>query len=292
MVAAKTKTKVLEALRVSKTFGGIKALDGVDLEVRAGQVGAVVGENGAGKSTLMNILSGVYQDYGGRIVLDGRQVVFANPKEAQDNGIGIIHQELNLIPHLSVAENVFLGREFRSALGLIDYKRMNSETTEILEKLGLRIDPKVPVASLRVGQQQVVEIARVISLNARILIMDEPTSAISEHEIGMLFDLIRSLAGQGVAIVYITHKLDELFQIADRVTVLRDGKLVGSSLVDSLAHDETVRMMVGRDVEDISAKAGVVRSRQVLKVKDICLEHPRRSGDYAVDHVSFNVRAG
>lgn len=292
MVAAKTETKVLEARNVSKTFGGIKALDGVDLEVYAGQVGAVVGENGAGKSTLMKILSGVYQDYGGQIVLDGQQVVFANPKEAQDNGIGIIHQELNLIPHLSVAENAFLGREFRNALGLIDYKRMNSETAKILEKLGLQIDPKVPVAGLRVGQQQVVEIARVLSLDARILIMDEPTSAISEHEIGILFGLIRSLADQGVAIVYITHKLDELFQIAHRVTVLRDGKLVGSNLVDGVGHDDIVRMMVGRDVKDFFVKANVVRPRQVLKVKDICLEHPRRSGDYVVDHVSFNVRAG
>ncbi|MHC4112981.1 MAG: ATP-binding cassette domain-containing protein, partial [Planctomycetota bacterium] len=150
MVTAKTQIKVLEACNVSKTFGGIKALDGVDLQVYASQVVAVVGENGAGKSTL------------GQIVLDGQQVVFANPKEAQDNGIGIIHQELNLIPHLSVAENAFLGREFLNALGLIDYKRMNRETARILEKLGLQIDPRVPVAGLRVGQQQIVEIARVL----------------------------------------------------------------------------------------------------------------------------------
>ncbi|MHC4564658.1 MAG: ATP-binding cassette domain-containing protein, partial [Planctomycetota bacterium] len=214
MSLSKTDNVVLRARGISKAFGGIKALDNVSLEICAGKVNAIVGENGAGKSTLMNILSGVYAEYEGHIILDGREVTFANPAEAQGSGIAIIHQELNLIPHLSVAENVFLGREFVSRAGLIDYRAMHNETTRILKRLDLDINPRVAVSGLRVGQQQVVEIAHALSLDARIVIMDEPTSAISDREIEILFGLIRSLTAQGVAVVYITHKLDELFQIA------------------------------------------------------------------------------
>jgi ribose transport system ATP-binding protein len=292
MALSKTDNIVLQAGRISKAFGGIKALDGVSLDVRAGKINAIVGENGAGKSTLMKVLSGVYQDYEGKILLDGREVSFANPKEAQDNGIAIIHQELNLIPQLSVAENVFLGREFINRLGLIDYRRMHSETTKILGRLHLDIDPKVPVFGLRVGQQQVVEIAHALSLDTRIVVMDEPTSAISEREVEILFGLIRSLAEHGVAIVYITHKLDELFQIADTVTVLRDGKLVGSSPVQEVTHDDIVRMMVGRDIKDFFVKTDVAKTRQVLSVREICLAHPKRPADRVVDRVSFAVNAG
>jgi ribose transport system ATP-binding protein len=292
MARSQTNNIVLKATNISKTFGGIKALDNVSLEIYAGKVNAIVGENGAGKSTLMKILSGVYQEYEGQIFLDGLQVTFTNPKEAQNNGIAIIHQELNLIPYLSVAENVFLGREFINRFGLIDYKRMHSKTKKLLERLDLHISPRTQVSSLRIGQQQVVEIAHALSLDTRIVIMDEPTSAISEHEIEVLFGLIRSLKAQGVAIVYITHKLDELFQIADSVTVLRDGKLVGSSSIGDVSHDDIVRMMVGRNMKDFFVKADVVKSREVLSVRDMCLAHPRRRGDYIVDHVSFTVKAG
>jgi ribose transport system ATP-binding protein len=288
----KNNKAVLQAKSISKTFGGIKALDSVNFEVYKGQVNAIVGENGAGKSTLMKVLTGIHQDYDGQIILDGRKVTFANPKEAQNNGIAIIHQELNLIPYLSVAENVFLGREFVNRLGLIDYKKMYGETKKLLERLDLHVNPRMKVSSLRIGQQQIVEIAHALSLDARIVIMDEPTSAISEHEIKVLFDLIRSLKAQGVAIVYITHKLDELFQIADSVTVLRDGKLVGSASIEDVKHDDMVRMMVGRDVKDFFVKAEVTKSKEVLSVKNMCLEHPRRQGDYVVDHVSFDVKAG
>jgi ribose transport system ATP-binding protein len=283
---------VLQAKNISKTFGGIKALDSVNFEVYEGRVNAIVGENGAGKSTLMKVLTGIYQDYEGQIILDGREVTFANPKEAQNSGIAIIHQELNLIPYLSVAENVFLGREFVNRLGLIDYKKMYGETKKLLERLDLHVNPRMKVSSLRIGQQQIVEIAHALSLDARIVIMDEPTSAISEHEVKVLFELIRSLKAQGVAIVYITHKLDELFQIADSVTVLRDGKLVGSAPIEDVKHDDLVRMMVGRDVKDFFVKAEVTKSKEVLSVKSMCLEHPRRRGDYAVDHVDFAVKAG
>jgi ribose transport system ATP-binding protein len=289
---SKTDNIILQAKSISKTFGGIKALDDVDLEVYQGRVNAIVGENGAGKSTLMKILTGVHREYDGQIILDGRKITFANPKEAQNNGIAIIHQELNLIPYLSVAENVFLGREFINWFGLINYKKMYSETRKLLERLDLHINPRVQVSSLRIGQQQIVEIAHALSLDARIVIMDEPTSAISEHEIKVLFDLIHSLKSQGVAVVYITHKLDELFQIADVVTVLRDGKLVGSSSIEDVTHDDIVRMMVGRDIKDFFIKAGVAKSNEILSVKDICLAHPKRQGDYVVDHVSFTVKAG
>ena len=292
MAQSQTNNIILKAMSISKTFGGIKALDDVSLEVYAGKVNAIVGENGAGKSTLMKILSGVYQEYEGQIYLDGLQVNFVNPKEAQNKGIAIIHQELNLIPYLSVAENVFLGREFINRFGLIDYKRMHSKTTELLERLDLHISPRTQVSNLRIGQQQVVEIAHALSLNTRIVIMDEPTSAISEHEVEVLFGLIRSLKAQGVAIAYITHKLDELFQIADTVTVLRDGKLIGSALIGDVSHDDIVRMMVGRNMKDFFVKSDVVKSREVLRVRDICLTHPKRRGDYIVDHVSFAVQAG
>jgi len=292
MAQSQTNKIILQAMDISKAFGGIKALDNVSLEIYAGKVNAIVGENGAGKSTLMKILSGVYQEYKGQIFLDGLQVTFANPKEAQNNGIAIIHQELNLIPYLSVAENVFLGREFINRSGLIDYKRMHSETRKLLDRLELHINPRTQVSSLRIGQQQVVEIAHALSLDARIVIMDEPTSAISEHEIEVFFGLIRSLKAQGVAIVYITHKLDELFQIAETVTVLRDGKLVGSSSIEDVSYDDIVRMMVGRNMKDFFVKSEVTKSREIFCIKDICLAHPRRRGDYIVDHVSFTVKAG
>jgi ribose transport system ATP-binding protein len=292
MVSSQNDNIVLKAMGISKAFGGIKALDDVTLEIHAGKVNAIVGENGAGKSTLMKILSGVYREYEGRIILNGRQVTFANPKEAQNSGITIIHQELNLIPYMSVAENVFLGREFINRFGLIDYGKMHGETKKLLDRLDLHISPRAKVSELRIGRQQVVEIAHALSLDCRIVIMDEPTSAISGHEIEVLFDLIRSLRAQGVAVVYITHKLDELFQIADWITVLRDGKLVGSDTLENISHDDIVRMMVGRDVKDFFIKADVVKEREVFNVKDICLANPARPGDYIVDHIGFSVKAG
>ena len=292
MIQRTANQVVLEAKEITKTFPGVRALDGVSFEVHRGKVNALVGENGAGKSTLMKILSGVYLQYEGKIFLEGREVRFSNPREAQNNGIAIIPQELNLIPYLSVAENVFLGREFVNPLGLIDYQRMYGETEEVLEKLNSQIDFKGLVCDLRVGQQQIVEIAKALSLDARVIIMDEPTSAISEREVEVLFDLIRSLTKHGVAIVYITHKLDELFQIADRVTVMRDGKVIRSSPVGEVTQDDVVRMMVGRDIKEFFVKTGASRQQQVFSIQDMCLSHPIRAGDYLVDHVSFSVREG
>ena len=228
MTATEHNEAVIAAEGITKSFGGIKALDGAYISVYAGQVNAVVGENGAGKSTLMKILSGIYRDYEGRIFLRGREVSFDSPRQAQEEGVAIIHQELNLIPHLSVAENIFLGREPLDRLGLIDFKRMYDQTSTLLGKLDLHVDPRKSVNELRVGQQQIVEVGKALALNARVIIMDEPTSAISEREVDVLFDLIGSLIQRGVAVVYISHKLGEVFRIAGNITVMRDGRTVAS----------------------------------------------------------------
>ncbi|OHB56202.1 MAG: D-xylose ABC transporter ATP-binding protein [Planctomycetes bacterium RBG_13_44_8b] len=292
MVSLSRDKVILEAKGIHKTFGGIKALDDVSIEIHADKVNAIVGENGAGKSTLMKILSGVYQDYKGQILLDGSEVYFSNPREAQNKGIAIIHQELNLIPYLSVAENIFLGREYVNSVGLVDYRRMNRETKDLLDKLNLQIDPQMLVSDLRVGQQQIVEIAKALSQNARVIIMDEPTSAISKREIDVLFGVIRSLVRQGMTIIYITHKLEELFQIADRVIVMRDGKIVGSRPLTGVGHDDVVRMMVGRDIKGFFAKTEAAQTEDVFRIQDMCLVNPDRPGDYVVNHISFGVKKG
>ncbi len=283
---------VLAAQGVTKRFGGVKALDGAYLEVRAGQVTAVMGENGAGKSTLMKVLAGVYQEYEGHVLLHGREVAFANPRQAQEQGVAIIHQELNLIPNLSVAENIFLGREFLDRLGLIDFRRMRRESAAFLHRLDLDVDPRTQVSMLRVGQQQIVEIARALALNARVIIMDEPTSAISEREVDVLFGLIGALKREGVAIVYISHKMDEVFRIADQITVMRDGRTIGSAPRTQLGHDDVVRMMVGRDLEDFFVQTEAAHGSEVLRVEKIRLPHPDRPGDFLVKDVSFSVAAG
>jgi len=292
MVSLGEDRVILQAKGIHKAFGGIKALDDASLEIHTAKVNAIVGENGAGKSTLMKILSGVYQDYDGKILLNGEEVYFSNPREAQGRGIAIIHQELNLIPYLSVAENIFLGREYVNRVGLVDYRRMNRETQALLNKLNLQIDPRTVVSDLRVGQQQIVEIAKAISQDARVIIMDEPTSAISEREIDVLFGLIRSLIQQGVTIVYITHKLEELFRIADRVIVMRDGKVVGSRPLTEVSHDDVVRMMVGRDIKGFFVKVKAAQAENLFRIQDICLTHPGYPEDYVVDHISFIVKKG
>ena len=282
----------LRAQHVTKKFPGVIALDDVCFNIHAGQVNAIVGENGAGKSTLIKILAGVYLEYDGEVFFDGEPVRFTGPREAQERGIAIIHQELNLIPYLSVAENIFLGREFVNRLGWIDYRRMFSESQKLLGKLQLDIDPKKAISELRVGQQQVVEIAKALSLNARIIIMDEPTSAISEQEIDVLFSIIESLKADGVAIVYITHKLDELFKIAERVTVLRDGKLIASTKMVGLTHDDLIRLMVGRSMQDFFIKSEIAIQEQVMRIENLSLAFPDRPHDFVVQDVSFQVHKG
>lgn len=241
---------MLIAKNISKSFSGIKALDHVSIELLPGKVCAIIGENGAGKSTLMKILSGVYTDFEGEIIIDNQPVSFSNTKDAQIAGIAIIHQELNLIPDLSIRENIFLGNEKLTKFGLLDVSLMNKITTDLLKKHRLDIHPETPISELKVGQQQLVEIAKALLLDAKIIIMDEPTSAISGAEVELLFEIIEQLKSEGKAIAYISHKLDEVYRIAENYTVLRDGKLIESGELKNISRDELVSKMVGRKWND------------------------------------------
>jgi ABC-type sugar transport system ATPase subunit len=290
--APKQTDVLLQAVGISKAFPGVKALDDVSLTVRRGRLHALIGENGAGKSTLMNILAGVFPPDAGRIVLEGRTVSFANPRQAQEAGISIIFQELNLVPDLTIAENIFIGREPLNRFGLVDYPRMNREAQALLQELDLDADPRTPVARLRVGAQQVVEIAKAMSFQSRVIIMDEPTSAITEHEIEVLFRLIHRLKQGGVGIIYITHKLDELPKIADDITVFRDGRLMGTREFREVTRDGMIRMMVGRELADLFLKTPVAAGEEVLRVNNLSLRHPDRAEDFTVRDVSFAVRRG
>ncbi|HEV2479454.1 MAG TPA: sugar ABC transporter ATP-binding protein [Puia sp.] len=239
---------MLVAEKIGKRFTGVIALHDVSMQLRPGRVTAIIGENGAGKSTLMKILSGVYAEYEGRILLGGREVRFANPKEAQEKGISIIHQELNLIPDLSITENIFLGRELTDRWGLLNKKAMRERTAALLRRLKLNVPPDTLIRALKVGQQQVVEIAKALLLESQVIIMDEPTSAISEAEVEILYDIIEQLRAEGKIIAYISHKLDELFRIADDFVVLRDGRVTETGTMKTVDHDAIVRKMVGRDI--------------------------------------------
>jgi ABC-type sugar transport system ATPase subunit len=285
-------TPLLQATGICKSFPGVKALDGVNITVRSGRLNALLGENGAGKSTLMNILAGVFPPDKGTVMLEGKLVSFENTRQAQAAGISIIFQELNLVQELSIAENIFIGREPLTRLGLVDYKRMNRDAAALLKELELDVDPRTLVSKLRVGAQQVVEIAKAISYNSRVIIMDEPTSAITEHEIEVLFRLIKRLKQNGVGLIYISHKLDELPQIADDITVFRDGTFVGAREFKDVTRDEMIRMMVGRELSDLFPKTPSKPGEAVLRVRNISLQHAERAGDFAVKNVSFEVRRG
>lgn len=241
---------LVEMSGIEKRFPGVYSLRGVNFDLEKGEVHALMGENGAGKSTLMKILSGVYQKDGGTVKVDDQLVVFDGPKAAQNSGIGIIHQELSLMNDLTVAQNVFIGREPRSSWGVIDEKRINSQASVIFKKMNFDIDPMTEIGSLTVAKQQMVEIAKALSFQSRVLIMDEPTAALNDAEIAELFVIIRRLKSEGVGIIYISHKMDEIKQIADRVTVLRDGEYIGTVEAKETPLSEIISMMVGREVKD------------------------------------------
>jgi ribose transport system ATP-binding protein len=236
---------MVEMRNISKSFGGVRALREVTLLCRGGEVHTVVGQNGAGKSTLMNILSGVYQADSGEILLDGRRVRFSAPNEAQRAGISIIHQELNLLPDLSVAANVFMGRESRGRFGLLDSREQVRKAHEVLARLGVSIDPSERVGSLSIAQQQMVEIAKALSLNARVVIMDEPSATLGTAELERLFEVVSALKAHGVAVIYISHRLAEVFQIADWVTIFRDGVVVDSRAIGDIDRTTLVRLLIG-----------------------------------------------
>jgi ribose transport system ATP-binding protein len=263
---------ILKMQHIRKEFPGVVALDDVNFEVRAGEVHILLGENGAGKSTLVKILSGAYQKTSGHLLLFGNDVEIKNPRHAQELGIGIIYQELNLIPHLSVGENIFLGREFFRIPGMIDQKKIFKSAQKILDELGMPIDSRMRVDTIGIAQQQMVEVAKALSLNARILIMDEPTSALTENEIKELFITIRKLKEKGASIIYISHRLEELFEIGDRVTVLRDGKYIATHDIKDTDKEELIRLMVNRELKEQFPKVKTRRGEEVLRIKDLCRE--------------------
>ena len=283
---------ILRAQGITKRWPGVLALNNVSFNVYAGCVHAIVGENGAGKSTLMNIISGTYPAYEGDVLLRGEKVSFQNTAEAGRAGISMIHQELNLIPYLSIAENMYLGREPLTALGTIDYRKMHRDAAQVLERLHFTEDTHKPVGELRVGQQQIVEIAKALSLDAQVLIMDEPTSSLSENETAVLFGLIHELTAKGVGIVYITHKMDELTKLADYVTVLRDGNFISENRVENTTTDEIVRLMVGRERKDFFVKQEHPKGEKLLEVCGVSLRDSESRNKYKVKDVSFDVRAG
>jgi erythritol transport system ATP-binding protein len=282
---------VLRAVDVTKTYGVTRALKGVNFEVRRGQVTVLFGENGAGKSTLMKILAGIEPPTSGRLELDGEPVTLHSTNDAVARGIAIIHQELNLCANLSVRDNIFVGRELTSARG-VDYRREEQITRELMERLEEDIDPRTPVSELRLGQQQIVEIARALAADARILIMDEPTSALSASEVDVLFKVIRELTAQGVAIVYISHHLEEAIAIADHAVVFRDGSLVATAPAAEIDLRWVVTQMTGRAAEhDFSVQSRALGDA-VLALDRVKVVDPDGGGRLAVNGVSLEVRAG
>ena len=288
-----TGSPILEVSRVSKSFGGIAALVDVDFDLRAGEVHALVGENGAGKSTLMKILAGVHVDYDGVIRLAGAQVRFAGVQDAERAGVAIIHQELDLVPELSAADNIFLGREPLIAGTIVDRRRIVRAAEALLRRLGIAIDPQSRVADLRVGEQQLVEIAKALSLDARILMMDEPTSALSTSECETLFKVVRQLAAAGVAIIFTSHRIDEVVALANRVTVLRDGRRVLTAPIEGLSSNAIISAMVGRTLVSSHREPMAVEGAPVLSVRNLTLDMVGPRGWRRVLHgVSFDLRRG
>jgi ribose transport system ATP-binding protein len=246
---------------ITKIFSGVVALDQVDFTLERGEVHALVGENGAGKSTLIKIMTGAYRRDGGRVALEGREVNFRSPEDAQAAGVVAVYQEVNLLTYRTVAENIFLGREPRR-FGLIDWKRMNAEAGKVLKRLGLEIDPAATLGQLNIALRQMVAIARGVSFNAKVVVLDEPTSSLTEHEVTILYDVIRRLKAEGVGVVYISHRFDELYTVCDRVTILRDGKLVGTRLLAGLERLDLVCLMLGKQREELERKGATAFGHQ------------------------------
>jgi ribose transport system ATP-binding protein len=278
-------TTLLELRGIRKTYPGVVALDDVDLELRSGEVHIVLGENGAGKSTLVKILSGACQRSAGEIFLNGQEIDIRNPRHAQDLGISVIYQELNLVPCLSAADNIFLGREPALLLGVLDQTAINDSARNLLQSLGLSIDPLTPVRELGIAEQQMIEVAKALSAEASIIIMDEPTSALTENEIRQLFATIRTLKERHIAVIYISHRLEETFEIGDRVSVLRDGKLVAARAIAGVTQAELIRLMVNRDLKEQFPKRKAEVGEEVLRVEGLS-----RQG--AFSNISFSLHRG
>lgn len=277
---------ILTMKDIDKSFPGVHALDHVNFEVKRGEVHALMGENGAGKSTLMKVLTGIYTKDSGTITYEGKDIEFHNTREAQDAGVVIVHQELNMLGHLTVAQNIFIGREFKKGIG-IDDKKMNEEAAKLFKKLNIDIDPTETMSNLTVGKQQMCEIAKAISHEAKVIIFDEPSAALTEAEIEELFKIIRDLREQNLGIVYISHRMDEIKVITDRVTVMRDGTYVGTLITNECTKDDIINMMVGRVIYEDPKTASTVPENApvVLKVDHL-------NAGRMVQDVSFELRKG
>ena len=292
MIAELVESTVLDIQDVSKRFAGVIALDHVSLGLRAGEVHALVGENGAGKSTLIKVMTGVYQPDDGRIVYRGEPVTFARPLDAQAAGISTIYQEVNLVPLLSVARNLFLGHEPTNRLGLIDFGRMHRDATATLRRYGISVDVRRPLRELGLGVQQMVAIARAVSADHRLVVMDEPTSSLEPREVERLLEVVDLLRRDGVAVVYVSHRLEEVFRLCDRVTVLRDGRLVHSGPVTEISRLELISRMLGRDVAEVARTRTRFGDRQTDQTSQPILRATGLTRRHVLDHVSIEARAG
>ncbi|MFF7214869.1 sugar ABC transporter ATP-binding protein [Streptomyces sp. NPDC008238] len=278
-------TPVLALEGVSKSFGAVRALRDVSLRLHAGEAHALAGENGAGKSTLIKTLAGVHRPDTGTVLLDGRPVEFHGPGDARDAGVAVIYQEPTLFPDLSVAENIFVGRQPRRSLGRVDHKAVREAAAELFRRLGVDLDPEQPARGLSIADQQLVEIAKALSFDARVLIMDEPTAALTGSEVARLFGVVRSLREQGAAVLFISHRLEEIFALCQRVTTLRDGAWIASEPLDGLTEDDLVRRMVGRDLDELYPK-------QDAEIGEVALSVRRLTREGVFTDVSFEVRRG
>ncbi|HBF33427.1 TPA: D-xylose ABC transporter ATP-binding protein [Candidatus Sumerlaeota bacterium] len=278
-------TPLLEVQKIGKQFPGVIALQDVDFCIEKGEVLALIGENGAGKSTLMKILAGVYTTDTGQILIDGQPVTIKSVRDAQALGVSLIHQELNVADNLDVAANLYLGREPQH-LGVIDRAKLYKDAEALLKRAGFDLDPRAPLRSLSIGHQQLVEIAKAISTDARIIIMDEPTSSLSQHETEALFDVIRDLRGRGISIVYISHRLSEVKEVADRVVGLRDGRNAGALTREEISHESMIKLMVGRELSQLFPHSALTPGEVVLEVKNL------RTSLYPEHTASFSLRAG
>lgn len=277
---------IISMENIIKTFPGVTALADVTFRAKAGEIHALVGENGAGKSTLMKILAGINSPDSGSIILDGEVVEIGSPRKAQSLGISMIHQELALIPYLTIGQNILLGREpHKNIKAFIDWKELYNLAKVQLSRLDMDIDPKTLVVDIPIAQQQMVEVAKALSINAKIIVMDEPTSALTNKETKILFRVMRHLKDQGITILYISHRLEEVFEIADRVTVLRDGSHISTSLIADITTDDIVKMMVGRELGDLYSKKASPQSEHILEVKGLC------SGK-SLKNISFYLNKG
>jgi D-xylose transport system ATP-binding protein len=288
-----SQSSFLSMQDITKSFPGVRALDGVSFDLRPGEIHALVGENGAGKSTLMKILGGVYvpSEYGGQVFIEGKLQQFASVRDAEKAGIAVIYQELSLIREMTVGENIFLGREPRK-LGVIRWEELYRRSRELLDDVHLAIDPHTPIRTLGIGQQQLVEIAKALSHDARILVLDEPTAALTDGEAETLFAILNKLRQRGVGMIYISHKLNEVFRISDRITVLRDGRTVGTNATNDWSEPQVIARMVGREVGNIFPAVDRAQGEVVFEVDSFSVSDPVLNDKKLVDDVSFSVRRG